>query len=547
MPPAILPALSTPTLGQQSFPNELLRCILLHVLPKDLPTVAAANRHLRSAVAACIDPNLARHHLSQTSSRKRLEPGHGPYEYESLDPDGPQEYHLFRIPFDHPLLRFHHSVAALCRHGINKHVAYQMWGNTSEYQVWENGGRHIVSLKANALCAKRVQALRAAVHIRFRGDRPNNISFTLDEEISALADAMDIAVLMNSVELLQDIHSSLPEAISEDLESDTMIRYFHTCAKVGHLEGLALVPSNHSLLISDYGLLRSAHNGRNLSAMQLVLEKGAVVNQAVAQTLRLTFLQGESDCQILRLLFKYGFDPNWLSLECNALEELARDVAYDCMKAFLEHGGDPNARDEDGKTALDYIALSTTFGRKAECKSLPLLIKAGANIDEIDPSRSRPALSTACEPVRINWEFIEILLDAGASLNVTCRVPPLRVAVRKRNKKLVKRFLDAGADVNFPNEDGRTPLHFALGDPRMFKEVEVPLLLLEAGADPTIRCNANYTPLDELEPEDIEWTPETLRLFDALVEHGAELDDAWKNAFAAAVRGVGKAARSEDV
>ncbi|KAJ3086540.1 hypothetical protein HDU96_004876, partial [Phlyctochytrium bullatum] len=62
---------------------------------------------------------------------------------------------------------------------------------------------------------------------------------------------------------------------------------------------------------------------------------------------------------------------------------------------------------------------------------------------------------------------------------------------------------------------------FALRDARMFKEVEIPLLLLEAGADPTIRCGRNCMPLDGLEPDDdeIEWCAETLRLFDALVKH----------------------------
>ncbi|KAJ3098561.1 hypothetical protein HDU96_011044 [Phlyctochytrium bullatum] len=276
MTPTIIPALSTPTLGQPSFPIELLRCILLHVLPKDLPTVAAANRHLRSAVATCIDFDMAQHHLSQTSAQGRLKPA-----------DGPPESHLDHIPFNHPLLRSHHSVAALCLHGISEPVASQMWGRSSAYQVWEQGGLHSVSLEARAL-------------------------------------SMQLALLVDSFELLQD---------------------------------------------------------------------------------------------------------------------------------------------------------------------LPLLIKAGANIDEVCPASDRPTLSTAFESTTANWEVI-VLLDAGASLNVSCRQPPFHSAVRNHDKDFVNGFLDAGALVNFPDEDGKTPLHNAMLklDPYMYKEVEIPLLLLEYGADPTIRA-----------------------------------------------------------
>ncbi|KAJ3112058.1 hypothetical protein HDU96_004983 [Phlyctochytrium bullatum] len=545
MPPTILPALTTPTLGHPSFPNELLRCILLHVLPKDLPTVAAANRHLRAAVAACIDIELAQHHLSQTSSRERKSSSR---EYQKPKPaDGPPEYHLVRIPFNHPLLRFHHSVAALCRHGINDHIASQMWGLDSAYQVCEGFFHGRVSFEARAFCAERVKALQAAVLVRFRRPRPSD-SLILDKEINDLAEAMNMALLMNSAELLQDIYSAVPEVLSEDLESDTMKSYFQTCAKMGYLEGLELVPSNHSLLNSTRGLLHSAYYGRNLAAMQLVLEKGALLNQSVAEDLWFTFREGEPVFESLQLLLKYGFDPNWAflgNLGVTALETFARDDAYECMKLLLDHGADPNFRNDREKTALDYIA----FSRKAEIKTLLLLIKAGANLDEVCPTWGGPALSVACLPGGVNWEVIETLLDAGASLNVSCRLPPLHAAVRQGKKDLVKRFLDAGALVNFPNEYGNTPLHFALYDPEMFKEVEIPLLLLEAGADPKIRCGRNCTPLHGLEPDDeeIEWCAETLRLFDALVKHGAELDEGWKKALAKAVRVVGKAASSEEL
>ncbi|KAJ3114034.1 hypothetical protein HDU96_002622 [Phlyctochytrium bullatum] len=42
-----------------SLPTELLRNVLLHVEPKDFVIFASANRHLRDAVPACIDQDLA--------------------------------------------------------------------------------------------------------------------------------------------------------------------------------------------------------------------------------------------------------------------------------------------------------------------------------------------------------------------------------------------------------------------------------------------------------------------------------------------------------
>lgn len=41
---------------------------------------------------------------------------------------------------------------------------------------------------------------------------------------------------------------------------------------------------------------------------------------------------------------------------------------------------------------------------------------------------------------------------------------PLLIASRARNKKVVRRLLEAGADVSIPDRSGLTPLHWSAGN-----------------------------------------------------------------------------------
>lgn len=111
------------------------------------------------------------------------------------------------------------------------------------------------------------------------------------------------------------------------------------------------------------------------------------------------------------------------------------------------------------------------------------------------------ALHLAAAGYRV--EIARLLLAAGADPNAATnhrRSGPLHYAAdgyvidpawdAKRQVKMIRCLLDAGADVNAPDKNGATPLHRAVRT-RCAAAVEC---LLEAGADPTLKNKPGSTP-----------------------------------------------------
>lgn len=97
-----------------------------------------------------------------------------------------------------------------------------------------------------------------------------------------------------------------------------------------------------------------------------------------------------------------------------------------------------------------------------------------------------------------------LLLEHGAIAN--CQpseyMPPIHCAVEQKNGELVKVLCSHGADVNYPNENGYTPLHLAVdveADTAWQRgetpTVEMVRLLLKLGADPTAKDATGNNPL----------------------------------------------------
>lgn len=102
---------------------------------------------------------------------------------------------------------------------------------------------------------------------------------------------------------------------------------------------------------------------------------------------------------------------------------------------------------------------------------------------------------------RESWPLDELSRLTGDAL--------LHMAARSGSVEDVKLLIARGANVNLPNDDGFTPLHWST-----FRDSpEVMAVLLDAGADPSLENEWGQTPLEVLKLRAHELAPEVFEQF----------------------------------
>ncbi|KAI1735193.1 ankyrin repeat-containing domain protein [Xylaria scruposa] len=199
----------------------------------------------------------------------------------------------------------------------------------------------------------------------------------------------------------------------------------------------------------------------------------------------------------VKLLIGYGVDLN----KCNMhgmypIQEAAHSSSYEMVEYLLRNKADPNAPPcrEEERTALHYAV----YNRDLEMAQL--LIGFGARITPPEPQAKLTILETLCTRISAPMtpkerRLFEFLLDAGADIHYPrpenrpnwCS-PVLATLIRQSaDCELIRRVLDAGADVNEAGTSGYTAIQAAAarGHLELLKE------LYNRGAD--INARAGYS------------------------------------------------------
>ncbi|MDD9899773.1 MAG: ankyrin repeat domain-containing protein [Alphaproteobacteria bacterium] len=203
-------------------------------------------------------------------------------------------------------------------------------------------------------------------------------------------------------------------------------------------------------------------------------------------------------------LIQGGLDPDTRLPNGNPLlTEMTLKGHSTVARALIENGADINTTNDNDETAL-VIAVFQKYTTLAQ-----YMIDNGADVH-----KNKQILRWAVDSQNPN--AVRMLLDAGAEVNVpddkNNRTPLgwafmkndeaiielllkagaefshddqiLCKAVQNKSAKIVRMLLDRGADPNIPRPDkGRTPLGWAVAT----GDAEIVNMLLDAGADPNVR------------------------------------------------------------
>ena len=120
------------------------------------------------------------------------------------------------------------------------------------------------------------------------------------------------------------------------------------------------------------------------------------------------------------------------------------------VKLLIDKGANVNAKSEYGFTPLHFVGIK---------EIAELLIKRGANINAVDKSSATPLLHTG----NIHKSVAEVLIKHGADINYQGAGGDtlLMIAVRSKNRELVKYLAENGADLNIKAERGQRALNDA--------------------------------------------------------------------------------------
>lgn len=203
------------------------------------------------------------------------------------------------------------------------------------------------------------------------------------------------------------------------------------------------------------------------------------------------------------VILERGADPNavddqgrtalHLAVLSGGETEEAKAARIDIGRKLCEHGASAAAADREGLLPLHAAAL------KGRYEMLTLLLPKGAPADASD-NTGRTALHYAALGGHV--AVIEFLIERGADMSAGDKAgeTPLHLAARRCRDKAAELLLKRGADVNATNALGQTPLILAVSQGPAAPELDAAIArfarrLLENGAARDVKDKEGRTAL----------------------------------------------------
>lgn len=142
--------------------------------------------------------------------------------------------------------------------------------------------------------------------------------------------------------------------------------------------------------------------------------------------------------------------------DASFLQALATQKPEDIV-AMLEKGANPNARDEQGQTAL---IVYLTQNKYPNPETVDAFLRAGADVNAMT-AQGAPLLAAACA---ISPKITQTVLAHGAkvdSVTENSMTPLMLCAMSANSPETIQLLLQAGADPNYQAPNGWTALTLA--------------------------------------------------------------------------------------
>lgn len=228
------------------------------------------------------------------------------------------------------------------------------------------------------------------------------------------------------------------------------------------------------------------------SIIRMLLEKGA--NAKLLDPRRQTTLQCALSSGVeaaIRLLIEQGVDVNSADgLGQTALMSAVRDARAAVVDQLLSAGADVNKSTVDGRSAV--TALHYAVG-KGNLGIIQALLVKGADVN-FNKETALPPLHAAIG--HNNLGAVEVLLRWKADVEIRNKedFTPLQSAVSNgKRREIVEALLKAGANPNVADsQSGQTPIFGAVGQPKLVE------LLLAHGAQANFPDRQGTTPLESI-------------------------------------------------